>query len=605
MAVSHSLFCSDASIEKVMGRAQSENKSDLFLASFALRRDQSVSRAAFVCVCAIAFWPLTSIEFAIAWAIVCTAAQAFQFFVMTSARRLQWSGSRIGRVGLVVLVLGQGTLFSSFPLAAAANQSLVGVFFAVALLSAALMSSTMASQGSRDAFLAMATPSILALVGAIPVLLIPSIGVGGAVVLALAGLFEVGAVVALWRMAAGLLLAEKAARLESDNQRQRAEAAVEAKSAFVAAVSHELRTPVSAILAGAGALRRSASAPTDRNRADLVLSAGSMMRTLLNDLLDLSKIQAGRMGVEAIPFDLRALLCEALAFWGAEARARGVRLRLVGASTVPQWVVGDPTRLTQILNNLFSNALKFTPSGSVTLRLSRLGDVQELSVTDTGAGMTADQLSRLFVPFAQADGTIARTHGGTGLGLSISRDLAQLMGGDLTAASQNQEGSTFSLRIPLPTTQPGAGEDRTDAVSETTTAMLVRILVVDDHEVNRQAITLMLEPIGATVAVAESGQQALTMLETDRFDIVLLDVNMPGLSGLDVARRIRAEGSEWRETPIIAVTGSASSAETARCLEAGMDRVVAKPIKAAELYAALSEMLVEPEIIDQAIGALA
>jgi signal transduction histidine kinase/ActR/RegA family two-component response regulator len=378
---------------------------------------------------------------------------------------------------------------------------------------------------------------------------------------------------------------------ESEAARLSAEAATAAKSAFVAMVSHELRTPLSGILAGAVGMQADARDATSRNNADLVIQSAQMMRTLLNDLLDLSKIEAGRMDVETVGYDLRRTIADTVRFWLPEVRRKHLRLRLEGAHGLPQWVLGDPTRLRQILNNLFSNALKFTDHGRLVLRMAihRDGDGERLclELEDTGPGMSEAQLGRLFTAFEQLGAATARSHGGTGLGLHISREFARLMGGDLSASSTLDVGSTFRLNLTLQRTGAPVAEDAPDAL----TSLGLRLLIVDDHEVNRRAFSLLLAPVASHIVTAEDGAQALAALEIQAFDVVLMDIHMPGLSGADTTRELRKIRGPNQLTPVIALTGAASAAQGDDYRAAGMNALVQKPAEAAELYAAIEGVL--------------
>jgi len=299
------------------------------------------------------------------------------------------------------------------------------------------------------------------------------------------------------------------------------------------------------------------------------------------------------MTVEETSFDARALAADAARFWAAEARRKGLSFRLQGSTQLPGCLVGDPTRLRQILNNLFSNALKFTASGGVTLSFAQLGDELEFAIADTGTGMSRDQLGRLFTPFAQADDSIARTHGGTGLGLSISRDLAELMGGRLDVDSRPGEGSTFRLRLPLRRAADVAPAPKAvlEAANETVAMPAIRVLEVDDHEINRRAVALILEGIGAEVALAASGAEALELLAAEPFDVVLMDLNMPGMDGCEATRRLRTRAGPNRATPVIALTASTGDDEIAACRAAGMAGWVCKPIEPALLFAEIQSVL--------------
>ncbi|HYG27987.1 MAG TPA: ATP-binding protein [Caulobacteraceae bacterium] len=395
-------------------------------------------------------------------------------------------------------------------------------------------------------------------------------------------------VIGAWSTTQEARRAEQEAIREFDQRRREAEAAVEAKSAFVAMICHELRTPISAIAAGASELERTGSGAR-KTQAQLISHAGQMMRTLLDDLLDLSKLEAGRMTVERLPMDLRRTLAEVMHMWKPQAQAKGVRLRLEGAAQLPQWVTGDPTRLRQVLNNLLSNAIKFTEEGSVTLRVTAepLGDGRRkvsMAVADTGPGMTPDQIERLFTPFDQLDAGTARKHGGSGLGLAISKELARLMGGELTAQSQAGKGATFTIALTLEEAEAPAAE-------QAPTAVEARVLVVDDHAVNRQAIAMVLAPLGITPELSTSAEEGLERLAHEPFDLVLMDVYMPGMCGREATRVLRSQPGPNRETPVVAITASATPKDWDACLAAGMNGYVGKPIDPAQLYGVVEAVM--------------
>lgn len=374
------------------------------------------------------------------------------------------------------------------------------------------------------------------------------------------------------------------ARAEAELRRQQAEDATQAKSAYVAMISHELRTPISAILAGAAEAERAGHA-----QGRLIGEAGRMMTTLLDDMLDLSKLEAGRMSVETVDFDLRTAVLDTVRSWRPQAQAKGLRLRIRGARSLPGWVSGDPTRMRQVINNLLSNALKFTREGSVTLKLGGTATADDawlvtIAVDDTGPGMTPQQLDRLFQPFEQLGAQTARTHGGTGLGLMISRELARLMGGDLTVVSAPGQGAVFTLSLTLPGAEAPPSVQAPQAVE-------ARVLVVDDHAVNRQAIGLVLAPLGIVPDTAASAEEALERLAIDPFDVVLMDVYMPDMDGREATRQLRAMNGPNQTVPVIAITASATARDWEACLAAGMTGHVAKPIEPAQLYAALETAL--------------
>ena len=433
--------------------------------------------------------------------------------------------------------------------------------------------------------------------------------------------------------------AEIAARLDADHRRAEAERIMAGRAVFLATVGHDLRTPISAILTGAAELERGASDNSARAQAALITDAGIMMKALLDDLLDHAKLDAGRMTVDSVDFNLRGLFAQTLKFWQGEARAKGLNLRVEGAASIPPAVKGDPMRLRQVLNNLISNAMKFTAEGSVTLRLAAWLEEPShyailIEVADTGPGMTQQQLTRLFTPFDQTAEGVSARHGGTGLGLSISRDLAELMGGRLTARSRPGEGAAFTLSLMLPRGEAIAAapkgiveEGRGDIVrslaprvhaparSGPVTPVVevlppaveqemagssdagqdadrpLRVLVVDDHDINRRAVELILSPLGCDIATAADGLLALAQCEAADFDVIFMDVRMPELDGRETTRRLRAGGGPNAAIPVIAVTADTSPDDIAACMAAGMTYFVSKPLTPAALLGALSHVL--------------
>ena len=467
-----------------------------------------------------------------------------------------------------------------------------GEVYGLLLLAGGLVNVLIASQSSRAALLATAGPyGAYLLVN--PVLAyglhvdeMSWVGVLGAAMLLVQTLVS-------WRRHCGTLRAEAQAREKAEVLAQQAQAAANAKSAFVAMVSHELRTPLSGVLAAGSQLQTPRLAARARREAvEVVVDAGRFMHALLDDLLDLAKLEAGKMTTECVDFDLGHFVWSLERHWSAAAREAGKPLQLTSAMGLPQRVCGDPTRLRQVLNNLLSNAVKFTgPAGvswSVDVCQGAEGCALTVRVTDTGPGLAPEQLDRLFTAFDQINSSTARTHGGTGLGLALSRELARAMGGELRVESQLGRGSTFVLSLPLqrgaPVQAPVPVEPDADEAGPA-----LRLLVVDDHEINRRTMTLLLEASGAEVVAVESGAEALERLAVEPFDAVLSDVNMPEMDGLTLTRAIRAAPGPNQFAPVIAVTGADSEAERAACNAAGMSGCVAKPIDPRALYLALAE----------------
>ncbi|MES2035257.1 MAG: ATP-binding protein [Pseudomonadota bacterium] len=489
----------------------------------------------------------------------------------------------------VVLFFPSALVLGGLAMALWVGAGIYGPALGVALIASAMTNLIPLSRGSRVAFAASATPYGLYL------LVMPLMDVGKvaspllATMMMATGLIMLN-IIGAWITTEDARRAQDEAAQEAERRREEAEAAVQAKSAYVAAISHELRTPISAILAGAAELERTAATGPKKAQARLIGGAGQMMRALLDDLLDLAKIEVGRMEVECVTFDLRGVVNEVMRMWRPQAREKGLRLRVEGASQLPAWVQGDPTRLRQVLNNLISNAIKFTPRGAVTLRIdvTRQGDDYALSlaVVDTGPGMTAGQVSRLFTPFDQLEAGTARKHGGSGLGLAISRELTRLMGGELTVASAPGEGATFALALTL-----ASAESPEAAVRTEPDVLEARVLVVDDHAVNRQALTLIMAPLGIVPQTASSAEEALERLVHETFDLVLMDVYMPDMDGREATRILRSRAGPNRDVPVIAITASATERDWDACREAGMTGHVAKPIEPARLYAAVEQAL--------------
>ena len=392
--------------------------------------------------------------------------------------------------------------------------------------------------------------------------------------------------------------------------RDAAEAANRAKSAFLAAMSHEIRTPMNGVLGMIEVLERTPPGPAqDRCVSVMRESAGQLLR-IIDDLLDFSKIEAGRMELESLPFSLRGLVDGAVDTLAVQARNKGLHLFADPPGPGPDMVCGDPVRVRQVLFNLVGNAIKFTERGFVRIQsrtsLGEAGVEVELVIEDSGVGMTEEQLGRLFQPFAQADTSTTRRYGGTGLGLSIVRRLARLMGGDVSVESQPGRGSRFTVTLRLDAAGIGHSEHGIApvAVQGHNLGDMPRLLVVDDHPVNREVLVRQLEILGCVADVAEDGQQALEIWRVGRHRLALVDIHMPVMDGLDLARAIRREEAATPGLPrtaIIAVTANALKGEDERCYAAGMDAFLPKPLALDQLARALGRHLGQ-EVATQALA---
>lgn len=387
-------------------------------------------------------------------------------------------------------------------------------------------------------------------------------------------------------------------QFDLEQARKAAESASAGKSAFLATMSHEIRTPMNGVLGMAQALSDSNLNPDQRGMVDVIRECGASLLSILNDVLDISKIESGRMTITPVDGDLKDLVTGVIQLWAPTAQEKGLSLDVTISDTVPRMLSFDPVRVRQCLSNLVSNAVKFTKTGGVTVDVGcTIGPdgkgMVGITVTDTGLGIPEDVQERLFAPFTQADGSTARHHGGTGLGLSISRSLARLMGGDLTVASTMGRGSAFTLHFEALDVSPSDGQVKAEDAADADDAASLRdikVLVVDDNAVNRQVARLFLDYLGAHITDAANGQEALDAMEGQAFDLVLLDMHMPVMDGAEALSRLRKADAPWSAVPVIALTADAMVGDRERCLSLGADGYVPKPIDLAELRSEITRV---------------
>jgi signal transduction histidine kinase/ActR/RegA family two-component response regulator len=414
--------------------------------------------------------------------------------------------------------------------------------------------------------------------------------------------------VLFWRVNRALIERYQAnqARLigELEEARDTANAANAAKSAFLAMISHELRTPMNGVLGAAQLLEGAGLTSAQRRYVEMIRTSGDSLLTLLNDILDFAKIESGRVELEAIEIDLAGLIDRVAAIWSAKAESKGLDYVVAIDPQTPAMIVGDPTRLSQIVHNLLSNATKFTDAGSVSLTVSveRLEDERAriaIAVADTGLGISAADHARLFQPFSQLDSSSTRRFGGTGLGLAISRRLAEMIGGGLHVVSEPGRGSVFTLTADVEVTQwyrPDAA--LTAEAQAQDAARPLNVLVAEDHAINRKLLLLWLEMEGHRFTSAENGQAALELSASQAFDVILMDVNMPVMDGLAAVRALRERDGANRETPVVMLSASARVEDHDAGYRAGANAYLNKPIDFGALRETLAELTQEPTAKD-------
>jgi signal transduction histidine kinase/ActR/RegA family two-component response regulator len=515
-----------------------------------------------------------------AWLAVWTPLQLAEFagFKWIS-RRPSWDRKLWPALALVLISLSNFA-FSAIAIAAMASGNAWTMVCGTCVLAGTVLNAGPASRTSGVAFLASIVPTaiwcVVILAMAVWTRASPAEVSGLAIALVLL-------------IAAGLMIRRFGVRaLETER------AANAAKSAFVANFSHEIRTPLNGVLGMAQALEAEDLSPSQRDKIAIIRQSGEALQAILSDLLDLSKIEANKLEIVETEFDLETLVNDALATFSAVAAEKGVELRadVAGAAGI---YLGDVSRIRQILHNLVSNGLKFTDAGSVSVAAGYQPSQLRLQVVDTGIGMPADTVAKLFQAFHQADASTTRRYGGTGLGLSICRALAQAMGGDIHVRSEPGRGSTFNLELPMIRVGDAQPAKRPDPAAPQPALRPLRVLAAEDNPTNQLVLRTLLEQFGIEPTMVDDGEAAVDAWATGAWDLILMDVQMPVMDGVAAVRAIRTrERNEGRtRTTILALSANAMSHQVAEYRAAGMDGHIAKPIEVRALLAALKDVSVD------------
>lgn len=368
-----------------------------------------------------------------------------------------------------------------------------------------------------------------------------------------------------------------------------AEQAKKIQEQFLANMSHEIRTPINGVI-GMVQLIATTQLSTEQNEyIDIINESASNLLVIINDILDVTKMQVGKIALEEVNYSLQDNVRTLIKIFSFKTAAKGIALNCEIAPAVPQLLSGDPVRLNQILTNLINNAIKFTENGEVKLSVDIVGEDEKtinlrFVVQDTGIGIAEDKIESIFESFTQASSDTTRKYGGTGLGLTISKQLIELQGGSISLISKLGEGSSFSFVLPVRRAEQSVASERIMEQTDVQGMDHVSILLAEDNLINQKVASKLLFKKGAQVDIANNGSEVLEMLEKKKYDIILMDINMPVLDGFETTQCIRENVSGFQRIPIIALTASALASEKAKCIEVGMDDYLSKPFKAEELF---------------------
>ena len=563
---------------------------------FPLRLFFSVGIAAAIYLNKASAWPAL-------WLVATVSAQLATSWLSRPMRRAGHRPSATRKRLFIASVAVSTAVFASVAPLAWFNEGWQGRVLAVTVLAGGVMNVRLHASSSAAMLWAGTIPFICLLVGLPIYSLATEQGKGAAAFVCLANLMYVAHLAAATRrgqadakaLAASLALAQQTADALKVAA-AKADAANDAKSQFLANMSHEIRTPLNGVLGVAGALARTPLTKAQRSMVELVEASARTLETLLTDILDLARIEAGKLELRAEPFDLAASVSACAELFDAAAQAKGLELTVEISPEAAGTFVGDAIRIRQVLTNLLSNAVKFTMAGQVRLSVSlahdRTSSIVVFEVRDTGIGFDQETRMRLFSRFEQADGSNTRSYGGSGLGLAISQSLAQAMGGMIEGEGRCGQGATFTFVVPLPRGHaPASAAVGADHDPEAPLAGM-RVLLAEDHPTNRRVVELILDATGIELVSVENGAEAVRAYDHGAFDMILMDMQMPVMDGLTAIRRIRElEAAERRSrTQIHVLTANAMPEHVQASLAAGADGHLSKPIQAGLLIERCSEV---------------
>jgi signal transduction histidine kinase/AmiR/NasT family two-component response regulator len=554
----------------------------------ARRAEQVKLRLAMGMIIAVAFFDLTGPVFAGVWLIAHAAIQSLEFQLGPSSP----FANRLGRgryaYVAIALVFANNALFGLFAVKEAFSGAALGSACAGLMIGGGIVNAVLVSVRSRLMVIASLIPQFVCFI-LLPIAVL-SDGRGAREAMQI----TVGAgLLILASMSAWLTLSRMLANMDAAHQA--AEGANRAKSSFLATMSHEIRTPLNGVLGMAQAIAKDELSERQKARLAVVTQSGEALLSIIDDILDLAKVEAGKVELEMTPFDLEALLLQTLSTFATIAADKNLRLDLEVEPAAMGSFVGDPGRIRQVVSNMIANALKFTPRGVVQITASRSSGEVRLQIADTGPGVAPEHLDRLFDKFMQADASTTRRYGGTGLGLSICLGFVRLMGGRMEARLVEPHGLAVSAILPLKRIPAPAllSPPAADSLPQASDDRPLRVLAAEDHPINQQVLVVLLEQVGISPYLVDNGAAAVEAWRRDEWDLILMDVQMPIMDGPTAARAIRAEeaASGRLPTPIVAVTANVMAHQLEEYRAAGMAMSVAKPIQLQTLLGVIDAAL--------------